>query len=141
MENEVGLVRPNRMTGAESAPITALIVGAAIEVHRNLGPGLLESAYEAALCCELGLRGLSYSRQVRVPLSYKGVDVAVAYVADVIVVNAIVVELKAVEVCAPVHKRQLRTYLRLTGCRFGLLINFGAERMVDGIHRVVDGYE
>lgn len=141
MVNDERSVLPSRLTEAESAPITALIIGAAIEVHRNLGPGLLESAYEAALCRELELRGLPYSRQVRVPLSYKGVVVPVAYVADVIVVNAIVVELKAVEVCAPVHQRQLRTYLRLTGCRFGLLLNFGAARMADGIHRVVDGYE
>lgn len=128
-----------RISEAESAELTGAIIGAAIEVHRALGPGMLESAYEEALCHELGLRGLTLERGVHVPLRYKGAELAVAYVADVIVGGAVVLELKAVEHVHPVHKRQLLTYLRLTGCRYGLLLNFGAERMVDGITRLVDG--
>ena len=129
----------HRATEEESAGITREIIGAAIEVHRVLGPGLLESAYEQALCHELGLRGLAFERQVEVPLTYKGSSLPVAFVADLIVANAIVVELKATETRNAVHGRQVRTYLRLTGCRFGLLLNFGLERMVDGIERIVDG--
>ncbi len=129
----------HRGTEAESAAITREIIGAAIEVHRILGPGLLESAYEEALCHELTLRGLPFERQVPVPLRYKDASLPVAFVADLIVANSIVVELKATEKPSPVHGRQVRTYLRLTGCRYGLLLNFGVERMVDGIERVVDG--
>jgi GxxExxY protein len=124
-----------------STELTSIIIGAAIEVHKTLGPGLLESAYEEALCYELNARGLAFERQVPVPLHYKNARLEVAFVADIIVENSIVIELKAVEKSNPVHKRQLLTYLRLTGCRFGLVINFGAERVVDGISRVVEGYE
>ncbi len=130
-----------RITEEESAPLTGAIIGAAIEVHRTLGPGLLESAYEEALCHELGLRGLGFERQVPVPLRYKEASLPVAFIADLIVANAIVVELKAVETPHPAHERQLLTYLRLTGCRYGLLLNFGAVRMADGITRLVDGHE
>lgn len=133
------IAQRHRATEEESAILTGAIIGAAIEVHRALGPGLLESAYEEALCHELRLRGLAFERQVPVPLRYKDATLAVAFVADLIVANSIVVELKAVEQPHPVHKRQLLTYLRLTGCRYGLLLNFGAERMVDGITRLVDG--
>ena len=137
---EKSLAQRHRGTEEESAALTGAVIGAAIEVHRALGPGLLESAYEEALCHELGLLGMTFERQVSVPLSYKGASLPVAFVADLIVANSLVVELKAVETSLPVHKRQLLTYLRLTGCRFGLLLNFGAERMVDGITRLVDGY-
>lgn len=129
----------HRPTEQEGAELTKLIIGAAIEVHRALGPGLLESAYEQALCHELGLRGLAFERQVPVPLIYKNATLPIAFIADLIVDNSIVVELKAVEKESSVHKRQLLTYLRLTECRYGLLLNFGAERMVDGITRVIDG--
>jgi GxxExxY protein len=134
------LTQRHRGTEAESALVTGAIIGAAIEVHRALGPGLLESAYEAALCHELTLRGLSFERQVPVPLVYKNTSLPLAFTADLIVANMVVIELKAIEQTAAVHKRQLLTYLRLTGCRYGLLLNFGAERMIDGITRVVDGY-
>lgn len=127
-----------RLTEAEANPITATIVGAAVEVHRTLGPGLLESAYEAALGHELGLRGLAFTQQVQVPLRYKEAAQVIAYVADFIVEDAVVLELKAVESSSAAHKRQLLTYLRLTGCRYGLLLNFGAERMIDGVTRIVD---
>lgn len=130
-----------RPTDTEANHLTSAIINAAIEVHRTLGPGLLESAYETALVHELGLRGLSVQRQVRVPLSYKGATLDTpAFVADLLVEDQILVELKAAEQTHPVHKRQLLTYLRLTGCRFGLLLNFGAERMIDGITRLVDGH-
>ena len=121
--------------------MTGAVIGAAIEVHRALEPGLLESAYEEALCHELTIRAVAFERQVPVPLAYKGTTLALAFVADLIVANMVVVELKAVELNAPVHKRQLLTYLRMTGCRYGLLLNFGTDRMVDGITRLVDGYE
>jgi len=133
------LAQRHRATEEESTVVTRAIVGAAIEVHRTLGPGLLESAYEAALCHELGLRGVPFERQVQIPLNYKGVGLDVAFVADLIVANMIVVELKATEVTSPVHARQVLTYLRLSGCRYGLLLNFGAARMVEGIKRLVDG--
>ena len=135
-----GLTLRHRATEEESAEVSALVIGAAIEVHRSLGPGLLEAAYEEALCHELGLRGVGFERQVTVPLQYKGARLPAAFVADLIVANMLVVELKAVEKLPPVSKRQLLTYLRLTGCRYGLLLNFGAERLIDGITRVVDGY-
>lgn len=135
----MSLTQRRRGTEEESAVVTGGIIGAAIEVHRTLGPGLLEAAYEEALCHELALRGLAFERQVPVPLRYKGAELAVAFVADLIVANSIVVELKATEKTNPVHERQVLTYLRLTGCRFGLLLNFGALRLTDGITRVVDG--
>lgn len=136
----MNLTQRHRGTEEESAALTGAIIGAAIEVHRLLGPGLLESAYEAALCHELALRGLPFERQVPVPLRYKDASLPVAFVADLIVSNSIIVELKAVERPNPLHGRQMRTYLRLTTCRYGLVLNFGLERMVDGIERVVDGY-
>ena len=135
----MSLTQRHRGTEEESAVVTGGIIGAAIEVHRTLGPDLLEAAYEEALCHELALRGLAFERQVPVPLRSKGAELAVAFVADLIVANSIVVELKATEKTNPVHERQVLTYLRLTGCRFGLLLNFGALRLTDGITRVVDG--
>lgn len=135
-----GPTQRHRGTEEESAEVSAIVIGAAIEVHRALGPGLLEAAYEEVLCHELGLRGIGFERQVTVPLQYKGARLPAAFVADLIVANMLVVELKAVEKLPPVSKRQLLTYLRLTGCRYGLLLNFGAERLIDGITRVVDGY-
>ncbi len=129
-----------RLAEDHATRITREIIGAAIEVHRTLGSGLLESAYDAALTHELVLRGMSIERQVRVPLVYKGIALdATAYVCDLIVERGVLVELKAVEHNHPAHKRQVLTYLRLTGCRYGLLINFGAERLVDGFTRLVDG--
>lgn len=121
-------------------PITAAIVDGAVQVHRALGSGLLESAYEAALCRELELRGLQYRRQVVLEYWYKGAALGPAYVLDLLVEESVVVELKAIDATVPVHKRQLLTYLRLAGCRYGLLLNFGAPRMIEGVTRMVDGY-
>ncbi len=118
-------------------PRTSPIIGAAIEVHRNLGPGLLESAYEECLCHELHLRGLDCKRQVPLPLLYKGLRLDCGYKIDLVVQDEVVVELKAVEKLLPVHEAQLLTYLKLTGKRVGLLINFNVPLLTQGIVRRV----
>jgi GxxExxY protein len=113
------------------------IIGAAIEVHRHLGPGLLESAYEACLCRELTLRGIPFERQLALPIEYKGALLESAYRIDLLV-GGVIVELKAVEKIEPVHHAQLLTYLRLTDRWLGLLINFHVEVLRDGIKRLVN---
>jgi GxxExxY protein len=117
--------------------ITEQIIGAAIEVHRVLGPGLLESAYEECLCHELKLRGLSFERQRPLPVEYKGIKLDCGYRLDLLVENAIVVEIKAVEGIEPIHEAQLLTYLRIGGWRVGLLINFNVPVLKNGIRRRV----
>jgi GxxExxY protein len=114
------------------------IIGAAVEVQRVLGVGLLESAYAAALAVELGHRGLHFEREVPIRGTYKGVDVGVLYRADFIVERSVIVELKAAEGTAEVHRAQLISYLRLSGLRLGLLMNFHAFPVVKGIQRVVN---
>jgi len=116
---------------------TAPIIGAAIEVHRHLGPGLLESAYEQCLCHELHLRGLPFKSQVNLPVSYKGLKLDCGYQIDLIVRDEVVVELKAVERIAPIHEAQLLTYLKLSGKQVGLLINFNTPLLTRGIIRRV----
>ena len=118
-------------------PRTSTIIGAAIEVHRRLGPGLLESAYEECLCHELHLQGLQFRRQVEVPVIYKGLKLDCGYRIDLIVEDTVVIELKAIEHILPVHEAQLITYLRLTGKRVGLLINFNVPLLSSGIVRRV----
>jgi GxxExxY protein len=115
------------------------IIGAAIEVHRHLGPGLLESAYQVCMEREFQVRNIPFARQVDHPLSYKGRELDCAYRLDLLVGGLVVVELKAVEELAPVHEAQLLTYLRLTGCWLGLLINFNVIVLKDGIRRLVNG--
>ncbi|MCL0087901.1 GxxExxY protein [Dehalococcoidia bacterium] len=117
--------------------LTEKIVGAAIEVHRHLGPGLLESAYEECLCRELELRGLSFERQKPLPLEYKGIKLDCGYRIDVIVESKVVLELKCVDAIAPVHAAQLLTYLRLSALKVGLILNFHVAVMKDGIKRLV----
>ena len=112
--------------------LTQEIIGAAIEVHRVLGPGLLESAYEECLCREPGLRGLSFRRQVELPVEYKGVKLNCGYRADLIVNEAVILELKCVEKLLPVHDAQIITYLKLTGITVGLLFNFYTEVLTRG---------
>lgn len=112
------------------------VIGAAIEVHKHLGPGLLESAYENCLCHELYLRKLSFKRQVCLDIEYKGVKVESAYRLDLVVEDSLVLELKAIESLLPVHTAQLLTYLRLTGYKTGLLINFMVPVLKSGIKRV-----
>lgn len=122
------------MTDAE---LTHGIIGAAIDVHRALGPGLLESAYEECLCHELQERAIRFERQKPVPLVYKSVKLDCGYRIDVLAGGRIVVEIKAVDALAPIHDAVLLTYLRLSGCTIGLLINFHAVVLKDGIRRLV----
>jgi len=119
----------------EKDPRTSSIIGAAIEVHRQIGPGLLESAYEECLCHELHLRGLPFERQVALPVTYKGVKLDCVYKIDLIVQQEIVVELKAIEKLLPVHEAQLLTYLKISGKHVGLLINFNSPLLTQGIIR------
>lgn len=114
---------------------TEQIIGAAIEVHKVLGPGLLESAYEECLCRELGLRGIQFERQRPLPVEYKGVKLDCGYRLDFLVENAVVVEIKSVSGIEPIHEAQLLTYLRLGGWKLGLLINFNVPVLKDGIRR------
>ncbi len=118
-------------------PRTSPIIGAAIEVHRQLGPGLLESAYEECLCHELRLRGIDFRRQVDLPVEYKGLKLDCGYRLDLIVREQVVVELKCVEKVLPVHEAQLLTYMRLTCSTVGLLINFNVSQLTQGIVRRV----
>jgi GxxExxY protein len=114
------------------------VIGSAIEVHRALGPGLLESAYQNCLVHELGLRGLSVETEVMIPIEYKGLLVGEAYRADLLIENKLIVELKSVESVSDVHKAQLLTYLRLTQRKLGLMINFNTALVKDGILRIVN---
>jgi GxxExxY protein len=116
---------------------TEAIIGAAIEVHKTLGPGLLEAVYEECLCHELHLRGLSFQRQLDLPIAYKSVTLQSGLRLDLVVADAVVVEVKAVADLLPIHEAQLMTYLRLSGRKVGLLINFGAQFLKDGIVRRV----
>ena len=118
-------------------PRTGAIIAAAIEVHRSLGPGLLESVYEECLCRELELRGIPFVRQVSIPVEYKGVRSECGYRIDVLAQDEIVVEMKAVETIYPAHEAQLLTYLKLSGRKVGLLINFCVPVLKDGIVRRV----
>jgi GxxExxY protein len=117
--------------------LTQEVIGAAMEVHRHLGPGLLESTYEGCLCHELSLRGIAYQRQVDLPVSYKGAVIDCGYRPDVIVEDKILLELKAVDELHPIHEAQLLTYLRVTGIRVGFLINFNIKVLKNGITRRV----
>lgn len=117
--------------------ITKDVIGAAIEVHKQLGPGLLESAYKECLCKELSLNGIVFEREKPIRLEYKGLELECGYRLDVLVANAIVIEIKSVEAIAPVHEAQLITYLRLGGWKIGLLINFNVEVLKNGIRRRV----
>ncbi len=115
--------------------ITAQVIAAAIEVHKSLGPGLLESAYEECLCRELTLRGVHFERQKPLPVEYKGTKLDCGYRLDVLVENAVVIEVKAVASLEPIHEAQLLTYLKLGGWKLGLLINFNVPVLKDGIRR------
>lgn len=117
------------------------VIEAAIAVHRELGPGLLESVYESALAHELAERGVAVRRQVGIPVRYKGITLDEGFRADIVAGDKVVVELKAVEKVAEVHKKQVQTYLRLTGCRLGYLLNFNEALLKNGILRVVNGLD
>ena len=117
--------------------LTGEIIGASIEVHRELGPGLLESSYEACVCHELDLRGITYKFQDPLPLEYKGIRLNCGYRMDLLVANAVIVEIKSVAALAPIHEAQSLTYLKLRGMKVGLLINFNVVVLKDGIRRLV----
>jgi GxxExxY protein len=121
--------------------LTKEVIGAAMEVHRTLGPGLLESTYEECLCHELGLRGIHFDRQKPLPVAFKGVMLNCGYRLDLIISDAVVVEIKAVKTILPVHEAQMITYLKLGGWSVGLLINFNVPVLKDGIKRIVLGLE
>lgn len=116
-------------------PYSWRVIGCAIEVHRTLGPGLMESVYEACLCHELALAGLRFERQRRVPVVYKDARLDLDFRADVVVEDALLLEIKAVRDILPLHEAQLLTYLRLTGIKLGLLLNFNVPVLRDGMRR------
>jgi GxxExxY protein len=121
--------------------IGTVVVDAAVAVHREFGPGLLESVYEVILAFELGQRGLSVKRQVPIPIRYKQMMFEEAFRADLVIEDKVIIELKSVEQVSQAHKKQLLTYLRLTGCKLGFLLNFGEALMKRGITRTVNGIE
>ena len=120
--------------------LSEAVIGAAIDVHRELGPGLLESVYEACLCHELGERGLLFERQKPLPVRYKAVLVDLGLRLDLIVDGQLIVEIKSVERLERVHQKQLLSYLKLAGCCLGLLINFNVPLLREGIRRIVHGF-
>jgi GxxExxY protein len=119
--------------------IGSIIVDSAVDLHRNLGSGLLETVYEVTLARALERRGLAVQRQVAVPIEYQGETFSEGFRADLIVGELVIVELKSVERVTPAHKKQLLTYLRLTGLKLGYLLNFGEALMRDGITRTING--
>jgi GxxExxY protein len=132
-----------RVTGV-NVPLNQLtheVIGASIEVHRTLGPGLLESAYRKCLCRELFLRGVPFQKEHPLPLEYKGLRLEGGYRYDILVDKRLLIEVKSVEALAPIHEAQILTYLRLGGWRLGLLINFNVVVLKDGIRRRILGYD
>jgi GxxExxY protein len=118
--------------------ISKVVVGLCLKIHRILGPGLLESVYEEVLCYELKRAGLKFTRQQGIPVVYEDIRLDLGFRSDIIVENKLIVELKSVELMAPVHSKILLTYLRLTGKKLGLLVNFNVTLIKDGIKRVVN---
>ena len=121
----------------EKDPLTDLVLKCAIEVHRHLGPGLLESAYEECLCFEFRNNGLNYERQKALPVCYKDITLDCGYRIDLVVETKLILELKTVEKLLPIHEAQLLTYLKLSGLQIGLLLNFNTPVLRDGIKRLV----
>jgi GxxExxY protein len=121
----------------ERDPLTGFILTTSIRIHTELGPGMLETVYEQVLAAALARRGVSFARQVPIDIDYDGLKIAGAFKADLIVDDRIVIELKCVERLAPVHSRQLLTYLRLSGYKLGLLINFGGKTLMEGFQRMI----
>ncbi|TKB95975.1 GxxExxY protein [Pedobacter cryophilus] len=118
--------------------LSYMIIGAALELHKNIGPGLLESAYENALAYDLRDMGLDVIQQVPMPFIYKEIKMDMGYRLDLVVENKIIIELKSIENLAPVHYAQLLTYLKLSNLKLGLLINFNSKTLKEGIHRIVN---
>jgi len=120
--------------------LSSKIIGAAIEVHKTLGPGLLESAYEECLCHELSIQGLLFEKQKPLSIDYKGKKLDCGYRLDIVVEKAVIIELKSCEKIEPIHKAQLLTYLKLSGLNLGLVLNFNVPLMRDGIVRIVNEF-
>lgn len=120
---------------AERDPLTKKVIGCAIEVHRALGPGLLESSYQQCLAHEMKLNGIPFVSEFPVPVEYKGIRLDVGYRLDFVVAGSLILELKSVDQIAGIHEAQLLTYMKMTGIRTGLLINFNVCRLVDGVKR------
>jgi GxxExxY protein len=118
-------------------PISERVIGAAIEVHRHLGPGLLESSYHMCMCRELELRGIAYHSQVTLPLQYKGTLIAKGYIIDLLIEDSLIVEIKSIDKVLPIHSAQLLTYMQLQRVSSGLLINFNVQTLFHGIKRVL----
>jgi len=128
------------MNKEQTNKLSEIILDCSIEVHRNLGPGLLESVYEVCLCKELSLKGIKFQRQVLLPVNYKGEKLDADYRIDILVEDEIIIELKSVEQMNPVYEAQLLTYLKLADKKLGLLINFNVPRLIDGFKRMLNGY-
>ena len=129
---------PIRHSFTDINNLTGVIINAAIEVHKTLGPGLLESIYEECLCYELGLRKIPFERQKELPIDYKGIKFNCNYRIDLLVDNQLILEIKACETLLPIHEAQLLTYLKLTGLKVGLLINFNVPVLKGGIKRIAN---
>jgi GxxExxY protein len=132
------VTRSGQTSSVRENEITEKVIGAAIEVHRLLGPGLLESAYQECICYELSRAGLSFQRQVQVPVVYKGLKLDCGFKLDLLVEGAVIVELKATDDVLPIHKAQLLTYLKAANKRVGLLINFNVPVLKNGLKRMVN---
>jgi GxxExxY protein len=128
---------PREFFRLEHQALTERIIGFAIEVHRSVGPGLLEPVYAECMALELGRAGLRFEAQVAVPVIYKGVTIPLGFRADVVVENTVILEIKAVAALLPAHESQLLTYLRMSDLRIGLLMNFHAPRLKDGLRRFI----
>ncbi len=126
------------MKREELNKFSGIVLDSAIEVHRNLRPGLLESVYETCLCKEFDLRKINYQRQVSIPIKYKGEQLDADYRIDILVENEIIIELKSVDILHPVFKAQLLTYLKQANNNLGLLINFNVPKLVDGFNRMIN---
>jgi len=121
--------------------LSGIVLDSSIEVHRHLGPGLLEKVYETCLCKELELRGVKHQRQLSLPVVYKQFKLDIDYRLDILVENEIIIELKSVEKLLPIHQAQLLTYLKLANKRLGLLVNFNVPKLVQGFKRIINGYD
>jgi GxxExxY protein len=118
-------------------PISEMAIGAAIEVHRHLGPGLLESSYQMCMCRELELQGIAYHSQVTLPLEYKGIQIGKGYIIDLLIEDSLIVEIKSIDKVLPIHSAQLLTYMQLQRVSSGLLINFNVHTLFHGVRRVL----
>ena len=128
------------MTEEEKKELSGQILDSCIEVHRNLGPGLLESTYEISLMKEFELRGIQALNQVKLPIIYKNYELDQDYRIDILVENEFILEIKSVESILPIHQAQLITYLKLTNKRVGFLVNFNVTKLIDGFKRMIQGY-